>query len=58
VELSEHGVSETETCRSDIKLYLYISKGIFVGVMNEKFNFHHTADVLFASRTFQHNTEL
>jgi hypothetical protein len=40
VELPEHGASDGETCRRDIKLYLHISKGVFVGVMNEKLNFH------------------
>ena len=31
-------LSDTETCSSVIKLYLYTSVSAFVGVMNRKFN--------------------
>jgi hypothetical protein len=33
VELYEDGMSDAETCRTDIRVYLYISKVTFVGVM-------------------------
>jgi len=31
-------LSDTETCSSDMKLYLYTSVSAFVGVVNTKFN--------------------
>jgi hypothetical protein len=37
VAFPEDGVDDAETCRSDIRLYIYV-KGAFVGVINELFN--------------------
>jgi len=40
----QDGVSDTETCRSIIRLFVYI-KGACVGVINEQFNISVTLEL-------------